>query len=647
MKYLKTILPLAVFSVLFMFCASAHAEETIRNFQSEITVAADASMTVKETITVRCEQDQIKRGIYRDFPTRYKDRHGKRYTVGFTVIEVLKNGSPEPYHITDEENGKRVYIGDKNLFLDTGDYTYTIVYKTDRQIGYFKDHDELYWNVTVNGWDFPVERASAFVRLPEEAMKNIMETDAYTGLQGLKEKDFKISRDASGAVLFTTTRSFERREGLTIVVTWPKGYVWEPSQKEKMAYLVSDNKGIIIGFFSLLLIVLYYWVVWIKVGKDPEPGTVMTRYTPPEKMTPAVMRYIKQMGYDDKVLASAVIDMAVKGHVKIKDDNGKYIIEKQDRGTSPLSTDEERVLNKLLGSDKTITLESANHARIRSAIDGLKNYLSLTYEKIYFVTNQRYFIAGLLVTICLLILSGFRDAADKGRLPIFLFMCVWLSGWTAGVSVLLSQVYRQWRKIIRSRRAGIVETGSSLFLTFFSVPFVIGEVVGIGAMTYATSVAMLLFLLIGVAVNVLFYHLLKAPTLAGRKVLDAIDGFAVFISATEKDRLEMLNPPEKTPELFEKYLPYALALDLEQAWSEQFSDVLSSAAAEEGRGGYSPIWYAGTSLSAITAGDFTSSLSSSFSEAISSSSTAPGSSSGSGGGGSSGGGGGGGGGGGW
>ncbi len=359
------------------------------------------------------------------------------------------------------------------------------------------------------------------------------------------------------------------------------------------------------------------------------------------------MRYIKEMGYDDKILASAVINMAVKGHVKIKDDYGKYVIEKQDRGTSPLSTDEERVLNKLLGSDKTITLETANHTRIRSAIDGLKNYLSLTYEKIYFVTNHRYFIAGILLTICLLILSGFRDAADKGRLPIFLFMCVWLSGWTAGVSVLLSQVYRQWRRIIRSRRAGIVETGSSLFLTFFSIPFVLGEVVGIGAMTYATSVAMLIFLLIGVAVNVLFYYLLKAPTLAGRKVLDAIDGFAVFISATEKDRLEMLNPPEKTPELFEKYLPYALALDLEQAWSEQFSDVLSSAATEEGRGGYSPIWYAGTSLSAITAGDFASSLSSSFSEAISSSSTAPGSSSGGGGGGSSGGGGGGGGGGGW
>ena len=644
MKYLKTIL---LFAVLFIFCASAQAEETIRNFQSEITVAADASMTVKETITVRCEQDQIKRGIYRDFPTRYKDWHGKRYTVGFTVIEVLKNGSPEPYHITDEENGKRVYIGDKNVFLDTGEYTYTIVYKTDRQIGYFKNHDELYWNVTGNGWNFPIENASAFVRLPEEAMKNIMETDAYTGLQGLKEKYFKISRDASGAVLFTTTRPFERYEGLTIVVTWPKGYIREPSQKEKMAYLISDNKGIITGLFSLLLIALYYGFVWLRVGKDPGPGTIMTRYTPPEKMTPAVMRYIKEMGYDDKILASAVINMAVKGHVKIKDDYGKYVIEKQDRGTSPLSTDEERVLNKLLGSDKTITLETANHTRIRSAIDGLKNYLSLTYEKIYFVTNHRYFIAGILLTICLLILSGFRDAADKGRLPIFLFMCVWLSGWTAGVSVLLSQVYRQWRRIIRSRRAGIVETGSSLFLTFFSIPFVLGEVVGIGAMTYATSVAMLIFLLIGVAVNVLFYYLLKAPTLAGRKVLDAIDGFAVFISATEKDRLEMLNPPEKTPELFEKYLPYALALDLEQAWSEQFSDVLSSAATEEGRGGYSPIWYAGTSLSAITAGDFASSLSSSFSEAISSSSTAPGSSSGGGGGGSSGGGGGGGGGGGW
>jgi uncharacterized membrane protein len=247
----------------------------------------------------------------------------------------------------------------------------------------------------------------------------------------------------------------------------------------------------------------------------------------------------------------------------------------------------------------------------------------------------------------MIMLSGSWDAAAQGSLPVFLFMCTWLSGWSAGVAMLLLQAFRNWRSVFRSRHSGIFNIGSAIFITLFALPFVGGEVAGIYFLSTATSSAVIIFLLSAIGMNVLFYHLLKAPTRAGRRVLDTIEGFAVFLSATEKDRLAMLNPPEKTPELFERYLPYALALDLEQAWSEQFSDILSAAAAEKGGAGYSPIWYSGTAFSALSAGDFASSLGGSFSDAISSSSTAPGSGSGSGGGGSSGGGGGGGGGGGW
>ena len=112
----------------------------------------------------------------------------------------------------------------------------------------------------------------------------------------------------------------------------------------------------------------------------------------------------------------------------------------------------------------------------------------------------------------------------------------------------------------------------------------------------------------------------------------------------EKERLQILNPPDKTPELFEKHLPYALALDVENQWSEQFPDVLARTGEDRA---YSPAWYRGASFRATDMSRFTSSLGNSFAGAISSASSAPGSSSGSGGGGSSGGGGGGGGGSGW
>jgi uncharacterized membrane protein len=146
-----------------------------------------------------------------------------------------------------------------------------------------------------------------------------------------------------------------------------------------------------------------------------------------------------------------------------------------------------------------------------------------------------------------------------------------------------------------------------------------------------------------------FYHLLKAPTLAGAKIFDEVDGFKMFLVTAEKARLEALNPPQVTPEVFERFLPYAIALDCENQWSKKFEAEAAAAgtAASSGYNSYSPLWYSGSSFNNLGTAAFTSALGASMASAAASASTAPGSSSGSGGGGFSGGGGGGGGGGGW
>ncbi|MFW6125342.1 MAG: DUF2207 family protein [Pirellulales bacterium] len=151
-----------------------------------------------------------------------------------------------------------------------------------------------------------------------------------------------------------------------------------------------------------------------------------------------------------------------------------------------------------------------------------------------------------------------------------------------------------------------------------------------------------------VALNWRFWHWIKQPTVEGRRIMDEIDGFRMYLATAEGEFLQRLHPPEQTPELFERYLPYALALDVENEWAEKFSDLLSRAAQAPAEGdGYRPAWYVGPHWNASAPGTFASSLAVSLGGAIASSATAPGSSSGGGGGGSSGGGGGGGGGGGW
>lgn len=627
---------------------SADTDERILDFHSDITVHQDASMTVRETIRVKSAGNKIKRGIYRDFPTRYRDRFGNGYVVGFTVLAVLRDGNPEPYHSERISNGERVYIGQKEVFLGPGEHTYTLEYKTFRQIGFFQDHDELYWNVTGNGWEFPIERTTASVNLPGEAGKHITGMDGYTGSAGSKGRDFTVSIENNDVPIFSTTRTLGPLEGLTVVVSWGKGFVVEPGTVTKIRYFLSGNQPLLLIIFGFTVIILYYLLVWAKFGRDPAPGVIVTRYAPPDNMSPAVLGFITGMGYADELFTSAIINIAVKGRIKIIENDGEYTLQKMEGNNTPLSRDETEVLEGLMGPSHTIALEQTNHQRIRSAIDRLKKYLTLNFEKRYFITNFRYFLTGLLLTIVLLFLSGVGESLSKGTLPVFLFICVWLSIWSLGVIALASAVIKSWKSVPRSRGGKkILKAGSALSINLFALPFFAGELFGLGILWYATSMSTIIVMVLLIGINYIFYHLLKAPTRVGRSLLDNIEGFKIFLAATEKDRLNMLNPPDKTPGLFEKYLPYALALDIEQQWAEQFSDILSATAAGKGDAAYSPSWYSGPAFTSPTAGGLVTSLGSSFSSAISSSSTAPGSSSGGGGGGSSGGGGGGGGGGGW
>jgi uncharacterized membrane protein YgcG len=402
------------------------------------------------------------------------------------------------------------------------------------------------------------------------------------------------------------------------------------------------------ALLGLLVLAAYYGLVWLRVGKDPEEGVIVVRYEPPAGLSPAVMRYIAEMGYDDKTFTSALINMAVKGFISIIEKDGDYTIRKTNGGKTELSFEENKAYQELFSSTRELKLEQANHKYIRAAITGVTDYLKKKFEKIYFITNIKYFIAGLLLTCSMLFVSGYKEAVAKGAVPVFIFMCIWLTGWSVGVIMLVRQVFAKWKSVFFSRswnRLG--NAAGAVFITCFALPFIGGEVFGLYLMTTSTSIVIALFLLSAMTVNYIFFHLLKAPTGAGRKVLDEVEGFKRFLSATEQDRMNMLNPADRTPQLFEKYLPYALALDVEQQWAEQFADVLAAASVSPGQGSSGPVWYSGSSWNSFASAGFASSLGSSFSDAISSSSAAPGSSSGSGGGGSSGGGGGGGGGGGW
>ncbi len=549
--------------------ALADASEVIRHFHSEIAIDADGSMTVSETIRVRAEGDQIRRGIFRDFPTRYRDSLGHQYVVSFKMLKAERDGLSEPFRTEALDNGVRVYLGDPDVYLNPAEYTYTLTYRTDRQLGFFDDHDELYWNVTGNGWIFPIDLATARVTLLEAVEPLHMQLEGYTGAQGAKDRNMSGRIERPGQASFQTTQPLDAYEGLTIVLSWPKGIVREPIAAEKLRYFLEDNWRLLAGVAGLLLTLIYYLWVWDRVGRDPAKGTIIPLFKPPEAFSPALVRYVRRMRFDHKAFTASVIQLAVKGHVAIQEEGGRYELSNKSGSTQALAPEEIQLRQVLFSQGSTIDLKQSNHSVIGRAVEAVESSLKQQAGKLYFDLNRGYAIFGVTLSLAVVCLA-----------------------WSAGASL--------------------------------------------GAVLLAVT---------ALAVNVLFFYLLKARTIAGRKVTDAIEGFRLYLSIAEKDRLNLLNPPEQTPELFERYLPYALALDVEQCWAEQFAKVFQ--ALQERGQNYQPVWYTGSGWNSSRPARFGAAMGSGLSGAVSSASTPPGSSSGSGGGGSSGGGGGGGGGGGW
>src|SRR3974390_950188 len=113
-------------------CIVSGQVEQIVDFHSEIWLMPDASLRVIETITVNAAGNQIRHGIYRDFPTRYHDAYNNNYVVDFQMLGATRDSLGESFKVEDVSNGKRIYLGDPNSMVPRGRHVYTIDYTTTR-----------------------------------------------------------------------------------------------------------------------------------------------------------------------------------------------------------------------------------------------------------------------------------------------------------------------------------------------------------------------------------------------------------------------------------------------------------------------------------------------------------------------------------
>ncbi|MGN8152395.1 DUF2207 domain-containing protein [Agrobacterium sp. 22094] len=628
--------------LLLAWVLPASAEEFISSYHSIVDVAKDGTLTVTEAITARAEGDRIKRGIFRDFPLYALDKGGNRTKVGFKILSVERDGAPEDWHTENIDGGIRIFTGNADRLLPTGEHIFQITYTTDRQIRYFDSYDELTWNVTGNGWQFPMREISATISLPEGVRPS--DTAVFTGKLGATGKDARILTEGND-VFFASTRPFYPGEGMTVAVKLPKGVLDAPSASQQREWWLRDRLALIIAGLGLLIVLAYYYRAWVAVGRDPAAGVIVPRWHPPEGLSPALVNYVDGRGFADggwTALSATALDLAVKGFVTIEDlKNGLIIRRTEKKIENSLPVGQRTLLSSIGAPGNSLTIDKANGETVQKVGLDFRSSIEKEHRGKYYRSNSGYIVGGLVLSFGVIVAALIFGSFDEGDIGTIISLS--MAAVFFAVSATIYGKQRRRGRGVLSRLGGIVFMAISGFLIFSLIAGVVGRIF-FDHVHDANTLAVVALALI-VLLNVLFVLVMGAPTPLGRQLMDAIEGLRLYLTVAEKDRMNMQGAPQMSPQHFETLLPYAVALGVEKPWSKAFETWLAAASA--GAAAYAPTWYNGNYNSF---GDRIGGFSSSMASTIASTIPAPPSSSSSsfsGGGGSSGSGGGGGGGGGW
>ncbi|MEQ9332519.1 DUF2207 domain-containing protein [Thalassobaculum sp.] len=573
---------------------AAAQRERILSFDSAITVQSDGRLRVVETIEVEAAGLEIRRGIFRDFPTRSLTGWGFNRIAGFEVLGIERDGKPEPYFIQELNAGQRIYIGDRNVMLPYGRHRYAITYETSRQLFHRPEQDELYWNVTGDAWAFPIDRASVTARLPDGAA--LAGIDAYTGPRGAQGDDFEILSRSPDRLAIATTRPLAPGEGFTIAASWPAGLVDRESPWQEFWYWAADNTGVALGGVLLLALIGYFGVAWFRVGRDPAKGTIVPLFEAPNGLSPIAVGYIWNAGFGSgfetgKALSVALTSLATKRVILLGDEGGgKFSAWKQHAPEHPLPPGEQAVFDAMFGGgEDDITFGGKFSERMGKAKEGLLQAFGSEYGLAYFRGNRGLWALGALLALATVLVSLTADAMGEDATVEAAVLAVFAAAFATPALAVAGNLASRWLGSAPSPFASIFGGGISLLiigvcaLPAVGVGLLIGQMVPPAALVIAGA---------AIVVTVMFWHLLTAPTRLGQETRDGIEGYRLYLSVAEGDRLNTAGrEPEITEALYEAHLPYAMALGVERQWTDRLMARLAVRdAATGGSVRYAPAW---------------------------------------------------------
>ncbi|MEX1185687.1 MAG: DUF2207 domain-containing protein [Gemmatimonadaceae bacterium] len=546
-------------------------ERSIRlsEFDAVLEVGADGVMDVTERLTVAFSGQW--NGIVRELSLRHNTAQGRAVRLDLDVGEIT-DGAGSPLHV-ERESGDgtrklRIYVPG----AADAERLVVIRYRVSNAIRFFYDDsdagalDELYWNVTGNFWDMPIARVRARVTLPPGVRPT--RAAVYTG--GLGSTAAEADIDTAGSVVtFTSRRELQPFEGMTIGVGWPAGHIASrPSETEYAAREVLRWWPVLLPFLAFFLA----FRTWRKRGRDPAEQSIAVTYEPVGNLSPAEIGTLVDHRAEMHDITATLVDLAVRGFVRIEEHN------------------EKRLLGLLTDTDFEFFL-----LQPRRTWSGLTKH------------EERY-------------LDALFAGADSVRL-----------------SDLQNKFYKSLPEIREALYEQLIEHGHYVqrpdtvknnWLGLAGLVLVIGGALAFFSASrgweWISPVAMFAAAAVSAVMLAVFANLMPARTESGARAREASLGFREFLNRVESDRYRRMIT---SPQMFERFLPYAMAFQVEEKWARAFEDIYREP----------PSWYTGSRMGHFSAADFSSRMSSLSSAASSTMSSSP-SSSGSGGGGSSGGG---------
>lgn len=500
----------------------------IEKFQSQVAVLPDASVNITETIGVHFVGTG-NHGLYRDIPVEYVTPQQMNYSLFVTITRVTDVSG---HNLKYETSRVRHYLHLKIFVPDADDSyrTINIQYTVSDALRFFEDHDEFYWNITGDQWDVPIGNASASISLPVDA-KNIR-ANVFTGAYRSIAKNAEAEIAGNGVEVHTTV-PLGYHEGLTVAVAFDKGAVEEPGALDKLALFFRSNWPL---FLPILVFAFMFWLWWTR-GRDPRLRPIAAQYEPPDKLTPSEAGTLVDNSCDMRDITAAIVDLAVRGYLVIQENT------------------QEHMMGLWKDKDYNFILKKP-----RGEWTALKPHEIALLDGIFDDGTVDETVS----------MSSLHNVFYRS-LPIIK---------TQIFGSLISSGYYLHRP--DTVRAGYL--GGGLFFGFLAIAF--GGAIGAN-LGLAVAPVMIAGILSG-AIICGFGWFMPAHTQTGTRALEGVLGFEDFLVHVESDRF---NRMVKTPEMFEKFLPYAMALGVEKNWSKAFANIYTQPPQWYQGGNFGPSFY--------------------------------------------------------